>query len=447
MCDTLVAVGEATADGTVILAKNSDREPNEAQLLTHAPRAQHAPGDRVRCTYIEIPQAPETYEALLSRPFWMWGAEMGMNECGVAIGNEAVFTREPYVKGPALTGMDLLRLALERAATAQTALETIVALLTEHGQGGNCGLGHKLYYHNAYLIADPAEAWVLETAGRHWAAQRVQGVRSISNGLTIGGEWDLASPGLADYARQKGWLRPGEEFHLARCFGDPFYTRMDGCRPRQARSSQLMREQAERISPASMMAALRDHGPRAASDPSWNPGQGWVMDAPCVHASLGPLRPSQTTASLVAHLAADARTAWATGASAPCTGIFKPVYLGAGGLPETGASPEATYAPQSLWWAHERLHRAVLGDYATRLAVYRAERDALEAEFLRQAVGVDASAEARAAFSASCWRRAAEATARWSEAVLATPVRRRSPFLHRIAWAGFNRQAGMAAEG
>ena len=92
---------------------------------------------------------------MISRPFWMWGAETGTNEHGVTIGNEAVIT----------------------------------TLLERHGQGGGCGHERRAFtYHNSFLIADPRGAFVLETAGRRWAADRVsEGVRSISNGLTIPG--------------------------------------------------------------------------------------------------------------------------------------------------------------------------------------------------------------------------------------------------------------------
>jgi dipeptidase len=102
MCDTFVALNKATADGSVIFGKNSDRDPNEAHQLLVVPRAKHTQGVQVDCTYISIPQVEETHAILLSKPFWIWGAEMGVNEHGVVIGNEAVFTKVPYGKKPGL---------------------------------------------------------------------------------------------------------------------------------------------------------------------------------------------------------------------------------------------------------------------------------------------------------------------------------------------------------
>jgi dipeptidase len=483
MCDTLVAVGKATADGTVILAKNSDREPNEAHVLTHLPRARHEAGATVKCTYIEIPQVPETYEVLLSKPFWIWGCEMGANECGVAIGNEAVFTKEPYDKGPGLIGMDFIRLALERADTARKALDLMVELLATYGQGGNCGLHNELYYHNSFIIADPDEAWVLETADKFWAAERVHDVRSISNGLTIGREWDLAAPGLVEHAVEKGWCKSRDDFHFARCYSEFLRTRLVGCRTRQRRSTDLLKAQLKaqdeplrspldrneplrspldrneplrspsdrksHVTVETMMSILRDHGD---TPNAWTPGQGLLMNNICVHASFGPTRPSQSTGSFVAHLAPDLPTYWLTGTSAPCTGIFKPVYLGGVGLPDLGPEPNDTYDPQSLWWTHERLHRAVIRDYTTRLPLYEEERDTLEATFLSEADEVyernrGRSAEKRAtrlaAFTRSCFKRAAAATAHWTERVSSTPVQRHPPRLFSIAWDRFDREAGL----
>src|SRR5512136_2449894 len=152
MCDTVVALGNVTADGITLFGKNSDREPNEAHQLLRVPAAEHPPGSAIQCTYLEIPQVAHTYEVLLAKPFWMWGAEMGANEHGVTIGNEAVFTKVPYDKEPGLIGMDFLRLALERAQTSEQALHTITALLETYGQSGNCAQGHPTYYHNSFLI-------------------------------------------------------------------------------------------------------------------------------------------------------------------------------------------------------------------------------------------------------------------------------------------------------
>jgi secernin len=453
VCDTLVAVGRATADGTVILAKNSDRQPNEAHVLVRVPRAQHEPSSMVKCTYIEVPQVAETNEVLLSKPFWIWGCEMGTNEWGVAIANEAVFTREPYEKGRGLIGMDLSRLALERASTAHQALEIIVELLATHGQGGNCGFRHREFYHNSFILADPGEAWVLETADRYWAAERVRDVRSISNGLTISKAWDLASPGLVEHAIEKGWCRSRDDFDFSRCYSDFLVTTFSACRTRQRRSAELLEAQKGSITVESMMAALRDHGAQALGDPAWNPGQGWLMENLCVHAGFGPTRPSQSTGAMVAHLAPGLPTAWLTGTSGTCTSVFKPVYLGGAGLPDLGPEPKGSDDGSSLWWTHERLHRSVIRDYATRLPLYQEDRDSLEAAFLFEAAEIrrqclDKDPDERAgplvAFTAECFRRATSATARWTEAVASAPVVHRPPLLFARAWDRFNREAGFA---
>ncbi len=181
MCDTLVSL---TPDG-VLFAKNSDRDPNEAQTPRWYPASDHDPEPgQVDCTWISIPQVEHTHAVLLSQPWWMWGAEMGANEHGVVIGNEAVFTNQP-LGDPALLGMDLLRLAVERAATAHDAVAVIVELLEQHGQGGPCSHEKPGFsYHNSFLVADPSGAIVLETAGVNWAVEHVTGRgRSISNWL------------------------------------------------------------------------------------------------------------------------------------------------------------------------------------------------------------------------------------------------------------------------
>ena len=59
---------------------------------------------------------------------------MGVNEDGVCIGNEAVFSKGAYHKeNDTLIGMDLLRLGLERGGSAREAMQVIIDLLEEYG--------------------------------------------------------------------------------------------------------------------------------------------------------------------------------------------------------------------------------------------------------------------------------------------------------------------------
>ena len=109
---------------------------------------------------------------------------MGINEYNLVIGNEAVFTKKKNKK-PSLIGMDFLRLALERAKSVIEAVTVITTLLEEYGQGGNCGYDKQFFYDNSYLIADPNEALILETAGKEYKIKHLITSGNISNRLSI----------------------------------------------------------------------------------------------------------------------------------------------------------------------------------------------------------------------------------------------------------------------
>ena len=391
MCDTIAVVG----DGEVLFAKNSDRDPNEAQLLDWCPRRDHAPQSQVRCTYLTIPQVEKTWAVLLSRPFWMWGAEIGANEHGVVIGNEAVFTRQPY-SATGLTGMDLVRLGLERARSARGALDCIVALLEEHGQGGGCGHEDRGFtYHNAFLIADWEGAFVLETAGSQWAVEEVHGPRCISNRLSI----------------------PG----FAKAHSDLLKTWASSAKERQARTCEL----AQSVEgPGDLFRLLRDHGPTGDTPHySWFNGG---LSAPCVHAG-GLLANSQTTASWVAQLTPGGARHWVTGTAAPCTGLFKPVSV----LDPLDVGSAGTDRADSggIWWRHEVLHRSVLRDPAQQLPHYVGERDRVEQRWLQEPPS-----------SAEAFAEADELLATWIERVGPDPPDVR-PIWSRRYWSVRNRRA------
>ncbi len=205
-CDTSVVLPPLTANGDVIFAKNSDRSPNESQPLRHFPRQTHPTGSTLHTQYLTIPQVETTWETIASAPYWLWGFEMGVNEWGVTIGNEAVHTREPSHES-ALIGMDLVRLGLERAQTARDAVGVIGSLIEQYGQGGSCEANFFRTYQNSFIVADATSAWILETAGHRWVATKVKERGAISNLLTIGEPWDLSSPGIREHAESQGWWK------------------------------------------------------------------------------------------------------------------------------------------------------------------------------------------------------------------------------------------------
>jgi len=318
MCDTLCVVGP---NGT-LFAKNSDRPPREVQLVEGLPR--RAADGSVQTQYLTVPDAG-AHALLASRPAWLWGAEHGVNEHGVAIGNEKVWTTDDAKSAPpALLGMDLVRLALERSRTADEALEQLTDLLELYGQGGSGEQDHDEPYFSSFLLADRHGGWVVETSARTWAAKPVGRGAAISNRISLGCDWVRASADVAPGRDFQDWRDPKAPTAIADL-------RLDATR---ACVLSGVSARAEDFGPRELVATLRHHGERAWGAPGVTPSltspvptgvdEDWNGVTVCMH-----LRDYQaTTASMVAELPADPDAtlrAWVALGS-PCASVYLPVF-------------------------------------------------------------------------------------------------------------------------
>jgi len=367
MCDSVVAVGAETAAGLTLFGKNSDRRADEAQLFVQFVEASHPPQAQTQCTHIVIPQVPETYRVMGHSPWWVWGFEHGVNEYAVAIGNHGVFSNEPIEQKPGLIGMDLVRLGLERGRSAREALEVIAGLIEKHGQGGAAfgpdGDGH----HNAFLLADPTEAWLLETSNRRWAARRTR-LDGISNHLSIGSDWEIGSRDLTAFARHEGWWSNGERLDFSAAYRSRDVP-SDSSEGRRRRSCELLNTASSRHDVATLQRLLRDHSDGNANTRGGSTPDGEHRFALCAHGQPD----HSTTASVVAPLPADLRAPWPIWVSfgTPCTGIFLPIYLH-GAIPAALARGAEQVQPDSAWWAFKKLGNAASEDLERHTPMLRA---------------------------------------------------------------------------
>ena len=359
-CDSLVVLGGASADGAVLFAKNSDRPAGECQPLVQIAAARHSPGAQLRCQYLEIPQVAATARVIGSRPHWLWGFEHGLNEHGVAIGNHTVFSKD-VLADRGLIGMDLVRLGLERARTAQQAVEVITALAERHGQGGSGYFDTHWPYHNSFLVADRGAAYLLETSDRRWALRRVADVGSASNHLGIGADWDALADGTIEHAIELGWWDEASEarFDFAAAYRDTSVVPEIISSGRHRRTCELLTAGRGRLSPAVLRGALRDHADGPLHRPGRAPDDERYFTV-CMHAD--PV--GTTTASMLARLPADRDDLacyWGSLGS-PCVGVFLPYYVD-GELPEILARGGERASADSPWWRFKELLTLVERDW------------------------------------------------------------------------------------
>ena len=330
MCDTLWQ----KKDGFSVFLKNSDRAANEPNLCVFFPATKTR--DEIECTYIKIPDKKKHYAVLLVKPSWTWGAEMGVNEFGVCVGNEAVFTKTKTKKVQSLIGMDFVRLALERSKSAKIAVDEIINLLKEFGQGGNCGFDHEFYYDNSYLISDKNETYILETAGRDYAVKKIENFANISNRLSL-------SENVSDSSIKA---------HFARRFSEPIFTFFSGSKNRMKIGSEKLKE-IEKYDLSNYFNILRQH----ATSQKKCIRKGSVRSV-CMHAGL---LDNHTTGSMLVSVKDDFITIWITGSSTPCLSIFKPLYfdrLGSFVVPPCFIDEASSL---KYWLKREKFNRAIYG--------------------------------------------------------------------------------------
>lgn len=397
MCDTFVALAPATATGGVLLAKNADTEVNEAQHLLRLPARRWSEGAQVHVTHRVIPQPRETFEVLIDKSFWTYGGEIGVNEHGVAIGNEAVFSNRPSA-GDGVTLIDFLRLMLERARDRHEAVAVTTELLAAYGQGGNCEMRGNGHYEGSFLISDRTGALVLETAGGDWATREVAGFASISNAYTIRDDWTATSldggAGRVDFAA---------------AVGDPEPSIACGALERRRASHDFLARYQGSIGVRTMADLLRYTG----DDGDYHPADGDRATRICMHAGPVETRFWQATGSMISDVRGDSIVVWATATSGPDCSVFKPAFFGVD-LPDLGPMPREYDTPGAYWWRHERLHRRVMADYRAIVADLRPEIETLEDGFFAMAETARRGSQAeKAEFAAHCWREADALEARW----------------------------------
>jgi dipeptidase len=409
-CDSVVALPPRTRGSRPIFAKNSDRPPDEAQPLIQVAAADHRPGAKLRCQYLEIDQVARTHAFLGSRPHWLWGCEHGVNEHGVAIGNHTIYTKDPLGE-TGLQGMDLVRLGLERGATAREAADVIAALIETHGQGGS-GFADLVWpYNNSFVIADAAEAWILEASASHWALKRLRDGGSASNHTTIGSDWDELSRDCIAHAIESGWWADrGERFDFAVAYRDESVVPAVVSSGRYRTTCGALAEAGGRLDVAAFKRVMRDH--YEAGDvhvPGRMPDDERFFSV-CMHA--GPV--GVTAASMIVELGGAPRPVWVSFCN-PCVSPYLPVFPEAP-IPVQYATGGPAAEDGSAWWRFKRLLTAVEQDFPRHARRVRDVWKSFESELETRTERIVAEAAAQSGqervatletFMREVWREAA----------------------------------------
>jgi dipeptidase len=385
-CSTAVFGKNATADGSVLMCHTEDPGANACAHLTYWPRKQHPEGAKLELGKETIPQASVTYMYYSSDMFdykvYNGLYLNGINEHGVAVTTEAIFTKEADdpVKEGGLTILEIMNLIIERCKTSREGVDLIAEIQKKYGTSG-------WFFEIAYIIADPNEAWIVDATARHWVAKRVpdDGAVFYANELMIEDDYDMASPDLIDYAVKRGWCEKppaGKKINFKQVYGDKLGEAYN--KKRQERFELLLRPKLGSVTVNDLMAFVRDHY------------EGSVMNyhyPPHAHAIGGhyTLCNANTRAAQVwqlrNYMPVDIGCVMWIAFSSPCVSVFQPIWAGArGDTPPEYRKGTNKFSLDSAWWAFESLQRMVDVDYKNRIKFIKDTWRKREQEIFKMAV-------------------------------------------------------------
>lgn len=414
-CSAVIVGKKASATGEVLFGHNEDDSGNNVMVQYKVPRATHGPDESLTFepACAKIPQVEETWSYLWSETRAPWQASFSdtfINEWGVAIASDSCnYSREDKprcVDGG--IGYGVGHIVAQRAKTAREGVVIVAELVDRYGYTGSG---------RAYQIVDKNEGWVIQIVqGTHYVARRVPDdeVLFIPNWYTIRGvdlsDTDnfVASPGLIDYAIERGWYTPAEQgnhadFDFALAYQNPTQNQAGnivrhknalrlilGAEPDEVRPFSV--KPAKKLGVEDVKKILRTHYEGTDDDLS----QDYALNPH--RAGNRTICTGTTLESFVVQFReAPALTCiWRTTLN-PCTSPYVPWYLGASKVPAgygwllpqvafanhfNVPAADLSYRPGRAWWAFQDVQDLADASYADVVEPIRERIDALEGKWI-----------------------------------------------------------------
>ncbi len=386
-CTTILAGPEATADGSLIIARNEDNAgASDAQnIVRHDPRQE-------AMTFLANDNAftwdlPPNALGYVAFPKWqsedqkdLSFEETGINDYGVAISatetifnSDAILAVDPYVTDTGLTEDSITSVVLPYATSAKEGIRALGAIIETVGAGEGFGVA----------LSDRNEIWYLETAsGHHWLAQRLPADTyfvSANQGRFQAVNFNdpmnvMTSAGFIDFLVMNNLFDPaqgafnfftccisdGEHDHtynyprvreLLKLYSGIEYDRMDGLYP-------VFVQPDRKLTVQDVAQGLRNRYQGTPHDPYMhqNPQESY-RPVSVMRASLSHI--TQTRPDLPGDIAVIQYIALGM----PDLGVYMPFYKGLTTMPAAYQGAVGQIDDHSMFWRSRKMQALVLQDY------------------------------------------------------------------------------------